>query len=140
MRRTFFALLLLAMSSNALAGFAEGKSALAQNDLPAAFQEFLAGANAGDARAQHAVALLYTRGMGTPRSDVDAAKWFQRSAELNNTHSQFNLGVMFHTGRGVPRSTRDAVLWYRKAAESGHVQAQNDLGLMLLTGDGAPHE
>ena len=140
MRRIILTLvLLLSPCSSSLAGFTEGMTALARNDVPAALREFIEAANSGDTRAQLVAALLYAAGKGIAHNDSEAMKWFRRAAEQGNPHAQFNLAVMYHTERGIARNMAEAERWYRKAAEQGLAQAQGDLGAMYLSQTGVKY-
>ncbi len=134
-RAVWFAILFL-VCSPAAAGMNEGVAALQKGDYATAWREFRPLAEAGDARAQFNVALLYAEGRGTAQNDAEAAKWYRRSAEQGNAAAQNNLGALYNQGRGVDQNPAEAVNWFRKAAEQGISQAQLNLGLALINGRG----
>ena len=60
----------------------------------------------------------------------EAAIWFQKSAERDNTAAQITLGAMYMNGWGVPKNESIAFELYRKSAELGDPEGQNSLGYM----------
>jgi len=68
-------LLLLGAAFPAWAGFQEGEVAYVRGDHQTAVREWLPVATAGDARAEHVVALMYALGDGVPKDDVRAHMW-----------------------------------------------------------------
>jgi localization factor PodJL len=71
------------------------------------------------------LAVLYADGGGGARNLAEAARWFQRSANLGYVDAQFNLAVLFERGDGVPQSLLDAYKWYSIAAASGDAVAKS---------------
>jgi hypothetical protein len=51
--------------------------------------------------AVYCVGLIYQRGLGVIRNPVEAAKWFNRAAELGYTPAMLRLGEMYSKGSGV---------------------------------------
>jgi TPR repeat protein len=121
-----------AAPANADAAYA----AYQNNDYPAALRLVRSLAEAGDARAQSLLALMYYRGRGLPQDDRAAAEWFRRAAEAGDTSAQFYLGGMYSEGRGVPQVYAEAARFYQMAAERGDGQAQYNLGLAYARGEG----
>jgi TPR repeat protein len=65
-------------------------------------EEWLPEAEAGNAMAQHNIAIIYETGAGLPQSDLDAAvMWYERAAAQGVPAAQNNLGLMLARGRGV---------------------------------------
>ncbi|MGH6929559.1 MAG: tetratricopeptide repeat protein, partial [Dongiaceae bacterium] len=131
------ALLLGLLPSLARADYAAGLHAYDTGNFAAALEQWLPLAKAGDAKAQHGVALLYETGRGVPaKDDVEAAKWYAAAAIQGIAESQANLALMFAEGRGVDQDyARAADLW-RQAAENGNTVAHYNLGLLYLNGYG----
>jgi TPR repeat protein len=115
-------------------------AAYQNNDYPSALRLVQPAAEAGDARAQSLLALMYYRGRGLPEDDRAAAEWFRRAAEAGDTSAQFYLGGMYSVGRGVPQVYREAARFYRMAAERGDAQAQYNLGLAYARGEGVEQD
>jgi hypothetical protein len=57
------------------------------------------------------------KGNGVPKDDVEAVKWYRKSAEQGNADAQYNLGVCYEYGYGVPKDHAEALKWYLKPAE-----------------------
>ena len=93
-------------------------------------------ADAGDARAQSLLGLIYYRGRGVKQNDDEAAKWFRLAAGQGDAAAQLNLGNMYAEGQGVPQDSAEAAKWYHRAAEQGYAQAQYNLGLWYANGEG----
>ena len=43
----------------------------------------------------------YYQGAGTAKNDAEAAKWFEKAAELGDANSQYMLGYLYEDGNGV---------------------------------------
>ena len=104
----------------------------------ATFDQLLASAKAGDAKAQNSLGVRFELGQATPKDMVQAIHWYRQSAEQGMSHGQYNLARMYALGRGTARDVVAAAAWYRKAAEQGHARAQREFGEMLLNGAGVP--
>ncbi len=63
------------LTAPAWAGWDEGRAAYERGDYATAIREWLPAAVAGDARAQHVVALMYSIGEGVRQDDVQAYMW-----------------------------------------------------------------
>lgn len=95
-------------------------------------------AEKGDARAHTLIARIYAEGLGVPRNDVLAAKWYKRAAELGDVDGIFAYGVILAEGRGVKKDRDGAAQMFERAARTGHAAANYNLGLLFLKGDGKP--
>jgi TPR repeat protein len=65
----------------------------------------------GDAVAQYNLGIMYAKGEGVPRDDVEAVKWYQQVAARGYAGAQYSLGVMYAKGEGVPRARRHESLY-----------------------------
>ena len=90
--------------------------------------------------AQFLLGLMYLRGQGAPKDDVEAKKWLLRSAEQHNVWAEDYLGRMYRDGYGVPKDAAESVKWFLKAGEDGHHGVEHLLGEMYKRGDGVPKE
>lgn len=81
---------------------AEGRSDLPAN-IPRAMRWYRQAAEAGYASAQHNLASLHARGVGTPRDWDAAAVWFGKAAAQGHTTAQMELGTMLASGTGSKR-------------------------------------
>jgi tetratricopeptide (TPR) repeat protein len=83
---------------------------------------------------------MYEKGIGVPKDDAEAVRWYRQAAEQGEAKAQYNLGTMYDFGSGVPEDDAEAVRWYRQAADQGNVSAQEILGLMYANGAGVPED
>ena len=118
------------------AHFEAGLAAYQANDLPLAFQEFLAAAKKGHADSQYNMGIMYEQGIGVGKDDAEALAWYSKSAEQGNSEAQFNLGVLYENGRGTKIDFAKANEWYRKASVQGDAMAIGNLGMLYVRGDG----
>ena len=94
-------------------------------------------ADAGDARAQSNIGVMYDRGKVVAEDDAEAARWFTLSAEGGFAPGQANLGKMYFNGNGVEQNYTNALHWYQAAARQGLGQAQMALVQAYFNGYGA---
>jgi TPR repeat protein len=100
-------------------------------------EEVKAKAEAGDADSELWLGAYYERGVGgLPQDNVEALKWYRKTAEQNNALGQYCVGLSYANGSGVPKDYAEAVKWFRKAAEQNDAQAQASLGLGYANGRG----
>lgn len=92
----------------------------------------------GDPQAHTLVGRIYAEGLGVPKDEVVAARWYARGAELGDTEAAFALGVQLAEGRGVEKDRAAAARMFEMAAAKGHAFANYNLGLLFLNGDGKP--
>jgi TPR repeat protein len=109
--------------------FQKGLAAAKAGDYATALQEWTPLAEAGDAKAQNKLGVMYDNGLGVPQDYLEALKWFRMAAEQGHADAQYRLGIMYEEGRGVMFSSRNkARKWYRLAAQQGYSLAQFALG------------
>lgn len=121
-----------------VADFDRGLEALKKMDDRASYIEFREAAEQGHAKAQVYLAMGYDLGLGVPRNDTEAARWYRRAAEQGHAGAQSHLANMYNQGRGVSKNEAEAVRWYRRAAEQGNEYAQFNLARMYKEGRGTP--
>jgi TPR repeat protein len=132
--------LFFAAAFPAQAGFQEGLAALDRGDYVTAFRELLPVAQAGDPNAQFFIATMYRGVPGVTQNDVEAAKWFKRSAENGNVEAQWTVANLYREGRGVRYDLAEAAIWFRRAADNGHARAQYNIAHMYRNGIGIPKD
>jgi TPR repeat protein len=120
--------------------FGKGLSAATRGDYATALREWRPLAEQGDAKAQHNLGVMYSKGRGVPQDYAEALKWYRMAANQGRARAQYSLGQIFRTGLGVPKDYAEAVIWYRKAAEQGNVKSQGALGVMYSNGQGVPQD
>lgn len=95
-------------------------------------------AEAGNAQAQYALALLYRQGGLIAKSESRARELLERSAGAGVPEAQALLGEILLEEIGEFESADPAQEWLRRAAKQGHVRAHASLGKSYL--DRAPRE
>lgn len=125
-RRLLLLVLLLGLSGPARASFEDGLAAFYSLDYEAALDLWTPLAEAGDARAQYQLAIMYYRGEGLPQDYETAAAWYRRAAEAGDVDAQLNLGLMHARGLGVRQSYFEAFKWFELAAINSPNSAFHD--------------
>jgi TPR repeat protein len=94
-------------------------------------------AEKGDAQSQFELGRAFFFGnLGEAKDEVEAVRWFRKSAEQNYAPAQNSLGVRYAKGEGVAKDEVEAVKWYRKAADQNVAEAQFNLGVCYAEGQG----
>ncbi len=113
-----------------------GLAAAQAGDMQAAWDIWKPLADAGDARAQSNIGVMYDNGSIVAEDDAEALRWFTLSAEGGFPTGQFNLAVMYKDGTGAEQNLTTALRWYQAAARQGHPQAQMSLMQAFYLGNG----
>ena len=79
----------------------DGSAALEKKQYKKAHALLLPLAKKGNVFAQYNVAVMYAKGLGVTKNDVEAVKWYKKAAEQGDANAQANLGLMYENGRGV---------------------------------------
>ncbi|PIX97777.1 MAG: hypothetical protein CO126_06745 [Hydrogenophilales bacterium CG_4_9_14_3_um_filter_63_34] len=93
-------------------------------------------AQAGHARAQYLLGLLYSRGKGVKQNDAEAEFWFNRAASQAYAPACFHLAWMAHKGEGVAHDEARARRLMAQAAGLGMSAAALALGRFHEQGEG----
>ncbi len=103
----------------------------------AGLEEFKPLAEQGDAMAQYYLGFMYFEGLGVPKNDAEAVKWYRKAADQGIARAQYELGLMYFRGLGVPRDRAEAYFWWTLAAARGYRKASEWLkkAAGLLTPD-----
>jgi hypothetical protein len=64
---------------------------------------YLQAAKSGDDAAQFYLGALYSAGVGLPRSDEEAFRWFSRAADQGHSHAMLITSGLYAIGRGVQK-------------------------------------
>lgn len=128
------------LAAPALADFKAGVDAYHRGDYATALHEWQALAEQGHADAQYNLGLLYAKGQGVQKDDVQARQWYEKAAVQGHAEAQVNLGILYDYGRGVPQDFKVAMYWLRLSAKQGNDLAQRKLGFMYERGDGVQQD
>lgn len=71
---------------------------------------------------------MYANGWGLPVDLAEAAKWYQRAADLGLGDAQYDLGLMYAKGQGVPQDYVRARMWLNLSAAQGNKDAVRETG------------
>lgn len=74
---------------------------------------------------------VYLKGLGVPRDEAIAKKYFLLAAERDFPPAMYHLGLIFFKGLGVTIDLDEAQLWFQKAAAMGDIEAQFFLAIIL---------
>ena len=86
-----------------------------------------------DANAQYELGRRYKLGLGVPKDDREAVKWYLKAANQGNAAGQFWLGAMYDHGRGVPKDAVKAYAWMILAAAQRHKSAGTIKGHLRMS-------
>src|SRR5262245_37135735 len=96
--------------------WSEAKRAHMRADYVIESQLYQKMADAGDARAQASLGVMYDKGRGVVQDFGQALKWFRRAADAGEARGVCSVGSMYDRGRGVPQDYAEAMKWYVRAA------------------------
>ena len=130
----------LLASAAVAADFNKGLRAARLGDYATALAEWVPMAKNGHVAAQCMLGTMHAYGLGMPKSNKIAAKWYALAAGQGDADAQYNLGVLYSNGKGVPKDNNVAIKWYTLAAEQGYDKAQYNLALMYANGEGIPKD
>lgn len=95
-------------------------------------------AEAGDASAELALALVLQRNRGDAAEAAEAVRWLTRASDRGSVEATFQLALAHHQGTGVPRNPLVAADYFERAARRGSISSQYNLGTMIRDGLGRP--
>lgn len=136
----FVFLLACLLAGGVRADFSQGQRAYEAGDYMTALELWTPLAEAGDARAQYFLGILYDDGLGAQDDAATAAEWYRRAADQGLAEAQFAIGLMRYGGHGVPRDLKIARDWIARAAEQGLPPAQSVLASIYYSGAGVPRD
>lgn len=91
-------------------------------DLPAAEQGYV--------EAQYNLGNIYRKGVGIPKDNAKAIKWFRLAAKQGHASAQSNLGLIYYKGDGVTENSVLAYKWWTLAAEQGDEDATKNKAII----------
>lgn len=95
---------------------------------------YLKAAELGHILAMNAIGVAYADGDGIPRNDRLAMKWFEKSANLDNSEAMYNLALGYHFSD--VSDVKKALPWVLQAVEAEYRPAYMLIGWMTTTGTG----
>ena len=90
------------------AGMAAAADTVSDRDMAI---RYLQAAQSGDDDAQFYLGALYSAGVGVPRSDEEAFRWFSRATDQGHIHAMLILAGLCAIGRGAPQDNVNAYKW-----------------------------
>ena len=61
---------------------------------------------------------MYLNGIGVPKDEAEAVRWYRKSADAGEAKAMLDLGRAYENGIGIPKDEAEAVLWFHKALSS----------------------
>jgi TPR repeat protein len=139
MRGCLTAILLVITADAVMAGsLEEAKTAYDKGDFRGAERIYGELANQGDRIAQLQLGLMYDEGLGAPKQNQQAVRWFSVASSQGDPEAPYYLGRIYQDGRNGQKSQPRARRWYHVAAQRGHQKAAVNLGVMYAYGLGGP--
>jgi TPR repeat protein len=80
----------------------------------------------GHHQAQFLLATTYSG-----RDELQAFRWYMKSAKLGNPEAQLRVGKMYSFGLGIKKNTQKAIFWYKQSAKRGNKAAKESLDYLL---------
>ena len=93
---------------------------------------YLRSAQSGDDESQFYIGALYSAGIGVPRSDAEAFRWFSRAADQGHSHAMLILAGLYATGRGVTKDNVKAYKWAYIVSAASRVDEFRNGSLQLM--------
>ena len=118
----------------------EGNAAFERGDFQTAYRVWQPLAEAGDARAQFNLGLLYDTGRGVRRDIDQAVFWLERAAQQGLSEARHNLGLIYLSAERGPLDYAKALGYLQPAAEAGFARSLYTLGKMYEYGLGVAQD
>src|SRR5262249_51160851 len=99
------------------------KQSIHLSDWASALPLLREAARKGSAEAMWHLGNFYANGLGVPRDQAEAVRWYIKGAEAGNLSAMRSLGWMYQNGWGAAKDLAEAVRWYRKSADAGNAEA-----------------
>ena len=90
-------------------------------------------AQAGDDDAQFYLGALHSAGVGRPRSDAEAFRWFSRAADQGHAHAMLIVAGLYASGRGVTKDYVKAYSWAYIVASASKVDEDRNGARQLMS-------
>jgi TPR repeat protein len=103
-------------------------------------KQLLLQANKGDKAAEMALGNLYYRGLGVPKDQAQAFRWYMECAKQGDPEAEAYVGAMYANGLGVDRNFENSLEWLRRSSAQGSPRGEFELAVMYLRGFGTQDE
>jgi hypothetical protein len=90
-------------------------------------------AQAGDDDAQFYLGALHSAGVGRPRSDHEAFRWFARATDQGHSHAMLIVAGLYASGRGVTKDNVKAYSWAYIVASAGKLEEDRNGARQLMS-------
>jgi len=90
----------------------------------------------GDPAAAYEIGLRFAEGKGVAPNFDEAAKWYDRAAQVGLVPAIFRLGTLYEKGLSVKKDADIARRYYLQAAERGNAKAMHNLAVLDADGGG----
>ncbi len=87
-------------------------------------------AEAGGAKAQHFLAMMYENGNGVEQDLGRAAYWYGKTAEAGDRDAQLSYAMLRALGKGVEQDLADACHWATRSFHQGNAHAIQTLQIV----------
>lgn len=121
-------ILLMVGSASAASGVDDGIRLFQQEKYVESAKILLPLAEAGDARAQFYMGVMYHDGVGVPRDFQKSVEMYKKAASQGHVRSMYFLAVAYRACLGTRCDREKALKWFQSAAERGDRDAILELG------------
>lgn len=128
--------LIMGDTARATAADLAGSATTVRRVAPAGLARTIALADAGDARAQTALAVAYLRGTAIGEDPAAALRWSVAAARDGHPVAQYVLGTLVGQGAGVDADPVRAFDLFARAAAQGNLKAMHNLAIAYAEGLG----
>ena len=91
-------------------------------------------ADGGNAYIMYRLGRMYATGIGAPRDEAEAVRWYRKGTDAGNLSAMTALGLAFMEGRGASKDTQEGARLLKAASDKGNHDAMHALGLYLREG------
>jgi TPR repeat protein len=131
--RSAMGLLAFLLIAKAMADpYTEGEFAFNSRDYATALHKFHIAAESGDADAAVRLGTMYFLGLGVPKNDSQAIRWYRVAAVREHVDAQFSLATILYGSSQYGEALR----WFKALANRGFTQAYSHVGEMYEHGRG----
>ncbi len=90
-----------------------------------------------DPKALFEIGSRYAEARGVKEDMAEAAKWYQKAADLGFAPAEYRIGNFYEKGIGLTRDIAKSKTWYQLAAQQGNASAMHNLAVLYaMAADG----